>query len=82
MSSSLTIRFKQFSKYGGVVGNTRYTLGVIPSVVGCGTLLLGPQMALITQWAAFFATWYADQKATTKGLTPRWYATVSLTVLP
>lgn len=69
----------QFAKYPRAVGNTRYTLGIVPSVIGCGTLLLAPQAALITQWAAFFGTWYADQQATSKGLTPRWYSTVSRT---
>ncbi|KAK4058569.1 hypothetical protein OIO90_000013 [Microbotryomycetes sp. JL221] len=65
----------EFAKYGGVLGNTRYVLGIVPCVVGWGSLLLAPQYALLTQWAGFFGAWYIDQQATVRGLTPRWYST-------
>ncbi|KDE02928.1 hypothetical protein MVLG_06553 [Microbotryum lychnidis-dioicae p1A1 Lamole] len=69
----------EFAKFGGVVGNTRYIAGIGPVIVGWGSMLLlpvlGPQMALITQWAGFFGTWLLDQRATTWGWTPRWYST-------
>ncbi|SCV69504.1 BQ2448_2524 [Microbotryum intermedium] len=69
----------EFAKFGGVVGNTRYVAGIGPVIVGWGSMLLlpvvGPQMALITQWAGFFGTWLLDQRATTWGWTPRWYST-------
>ncbi|GAA5999448.1 DUF3429 domain-containing protein [Rhodotorula paludigena] len=65
----------EWAKYGGVKGNRRYLLGVAPVLVGWGSLLIPGQMALITQWGAFFAQWYADQKAGSKGWTPKWYAT-------
>ncbi|KAM0792609.1 hypothetical protein ACM66B_005270 [Microbotryomycetes sp. NB124-2] len=65
----------EFAKYGGVLGNTRYVLGIVPCVVGWGSLLLAPQYALLTQWAGFFGAWYIDQQATVRGLTPKWYST-------
>ncbi|GAA5913681.1 hypothetical protein JCM6882_008717 [Rhodosporidiobolus microsporus] len=65
----------EWSKYGGVQGNSRYLLGVAPVLAGWGSLLVPGQMALISHWAAFFAMWWVDQKATTKGWTPRWYST-------
>ncbi|ORY79804.1 hypothetical protein BCR35DRAFT_95701 [Leucosporidium creatinivorum] len=64
----------EFSKYAGTHPQ-RYTLGILPSILGCGSLLLAPQAALMTQWAGFFGAWYADQQATNKGLTPGWYST-------
>lgn len=51
-------------------------MGVAPVIAGWGSLLIPGQLALITQWATFFAQWYADQKATSKGWAPKWYATV------
>jgi hypothetical protein len=66
----------EWAKYGGVVGNPRYILGVAPVLAGWSTLLLAGPMALVGQWAAFFGMWYADQRATTNGWTPRWYSTV------
>ncbi|GAA6034305.1 hypothetical protein JCM8097_003835 [Rhodosporidiobolus ruineniae] len=65
----------EWSKYGGVQGNQRYLLGIAPVLVGWSTLLIPGQLALVGQWAAFFGMWYADQRATTKGWTPRWYST-------
>ncbi|KPV76139.1 uncharacterized protein RHOBADRAFT_66330 [Rhodotorula graminis WP1] len=65
----------EWAKYGGTKGNRRYLLGVVPVLAGWGSLLIPGQMALVTQWGAFFAQWYMDQKATTKGWVPKWYAT-------
>ncbi|GAA5823917.1 hypothetical protein JCM3770_000339 [Rhodotorula araucariae] len=65
----------EWAKYGGIQGNRRYLLGVVPVLAGWGSLLIPGQMALVTQWGAFFAQWYADQQATSKGWTPKWYAT-------
>ncbi|BGP38255.1 hypothetical protein JCM10449v2_002184 [Rhodotorula kratochvilovae] len=65
----------EWAKFGGVQGNKRYLLGVIPVLAGWGSLLIPGQMALVTQWGAFFAQWYADQQATNKGWAPKWYAT-------
>lgn len=68
----------QWAKLGGVQGNKRYIIGVAPVIAGWGSLLITGQLALIAQWAAFFAQWYVDQRATSKGWAPKWYATVSL----
>ncbi|GAA5860629.1 hypothetical protein JCM8547_005481 [Rhodosporidiobolus lusitaniae] len=65
----------EWSKFGGVKGNPRYLLGVAPVLAGWSTLLIPGQLALVGQWAAFFGMWYADQRATTNGWTPKWYST-------
>lgn len=66
----------EWSKFGGVVGDRRYILGIAPVLAGWSTLLFAGPLALVGQWAAFFGMWYADQRATTNGWTPRWYSTV------
>lgn len=81
LSLGLSPRRSQWAKYGGVKGNRRYLLGVVPVLAGWGSLLIPGQMALVTQWGAFFAQWYMDQKATTMGWVPKWYATVRLSPL-
>lgn len=65
----------EWAKFGGVQGNSRYVLGVAPVLAGWSTLLIPGQLALVSQWAAFFGMWWVDQKATTNGWTPRWYST-------
>ncbi|POY76748.1 hypothetical protein BMF94_0340 [Rhodotorula taiwanensis] len=65
----------EWAKLGGVQGNKRYIIGVAPVIAGWGSLLITGQLALIAQWAAFFAQWYVDQRATSKGWAPKWYAT-------
>ncbi|GAA5858990.1 hypothetical protein JCM1840_003699 [Sporobolomyces johnsonii] len=65
----------EWSKFGGVQGNPRYLLGVAPVLAGWSTLLIPGHLALVGQWAAFFAMWYADQRATMAGWAPRWYST-------
>ena len=46
-------------------------------MAGWGSLLISGQLALVAQWATFFAQWYVDQRTTSKGWAPKWYATVS-----
>lgn len=65
----------EFSKYGGLIGNRRYAIGVLPLVLGWPTLLLAPHLALIGQWAAFVAVWFVDLRATSAGWVPKWYST-------
>ncbi|PWN50158.1 hypothetical protein IE53DRAFT_374761 [Violaceomyces palustris] len=65
----------EFSKYGGELGNQRYVVGIIPAALAWPTLLLAPQMALISQWAAFVLIWFIDLRATTRGWVPKWYST-------
>lgn len=67
----------QWAKFGGVQGNPRYLIGVVPVMAGWGSLLISGQLALVAQWATFFAQWYVDQRTTSKGWAPKWYATVS-----
>ncbi|GAA5968680.1 hypothetical protein JCM21900_005475 [Sporobolomyces salmonicolor] len=65
----------EWSKFGGVHGNARYLLGIAPVLAGWSTLLIPGHLALVGQWAAFFAMWYADQRATMAGWAPKWYST-------
>ncbi|CAO1635966.1 unnamed protein product [Parajaminaea phylloscopi] len=65
----------EWGKVGGRQGHVRYAMGVAPLLVAWPTLLLGPQMALISQWAAYVGVWFIDLKATNQGWTPRWYST-------
>jgi Protein of unknown function (DUF3429) len=65
----------EFSKYGGTVGNWRYAMGVLPVAVAWPSLLLTPQLGLITQWGAFVAIWFFDLRATQRGWVPGWYST-------
>lgn len=64
----------EFSKYGGELGNRRYVLGLIPVMCAWPTLMLTPQLALISQWGAYVLTWFVDLKATTAGWAPKWYS--------
>ncbi|GAA5992420.1 hypothetical protein JCM10908_000808 [Rhodotorula pacifica] len=65
----------EWAKLGGVQGNTRYLIGVVPVIAGWGSLLISGQLALIAQWATFFGQWYVDQRVTSRGWAPKWYAT-------
>lgn len=65
----------EWAKLGGRQGHVRYAMGVAPLLVAWPTLLLGPQMALISQWAAYVGVWFIDLRATEQGWTPRWYST-------
>ncbi|KAK0548983.1 hypothetical protein OC845_003332 [Tilletia horrida] len=65
----------EFSKYGGVIGNRRYIIGLVPFVIGWPTLLLTPNLALISQWSAFVVAWFVDLQATNAGWVPKWYST-------
>ncbi|KAK0525631.1 hypothetical protein OC842_005442 [Tilletia horrida] len=65
----------EFSKYGGVVGNRRYVLGLVPLAIGWPSLLLTPSLALTTQWAGFVVAWFLDLQATNAGWVPKWYST-------
>ncbi|CAO1637744.1 unnamed protein product [Sympodiomycopsis kandeliae] len=65
----------EWAKLGGRVGNLRYAMGVIPLAMAWPTILLGPQMALISQWSAYVLIWFIDLKSTTNGWAPAWYST-------
>ncbi|KAL9933458.1 hypothetical protein V8E36_007634 [Tilletia maclaganii] len=65
----------EFGKYGGVVGNRRYVLGLVPLALGWPTLLLTPHLALVSQWAAYVVAWFIDLKASDQGWVPKWYST-------
>lgn len=65
----------EWAKLGGRVGNLRYFMGVAPLAMAWPTLVLGPQMALISQFAAYTTTWFIDLKSTTQGWAPNWYST-------
>ena len=68
----------EFAGYGGGPrGVPRYALGIAP-VLGAWTTLLVPstEAALVAQWAMFAGMWFADQRTTSWGWSPKWYSTV------
>ncbi|KAH6603757.1 hypothetical protein Trco_007203 [Trichoderma cornu-damae] len=52
----------------------RYGMGLAASIVAWPTLLMPLEYALITQFGAFVALYYADFRATRNGWAPPWYA--------
>ncbi|KAJ7193870.1 hypothetical protein GGX14DRAFT_576940 [Mycena pura] len=65
----------EFAGLGGQQGWRRLALGAAPLLAAWPTLaLLEPTMALVAQWGAFTALWWADLKATSAGWAPKWYA--------
>ncbi|KAG8217693.1 hypothetical protein J3R82DRAFT_5849 [Butyriboletus roseoflavus] len=64
----------EFAGLGGFKGYPRLMLGVSPAVVAWSTITLQPTFALLYQWLGFTALWYADNKATVAGWTPKWYS--------
>ncbi|KAH7909853.1 hypothetical protein BJ138DRAFT_1154252 [Hygrophoropsis aurantiaca] len=64
----------EFSKLGGTKGYPRLLLGVSPAVIAWSTIALQPTTALLYQWLGFTALWYADNRATSAGWTPKWYS--------
>ncbi|KAF8559751.1 hypothetical protein OG21DRAFT_1402578 [Imleria badia] len=64
----------EFAGLGGFKGYPRLLLGVSPAVVAWSTITLQPTSALLCQWLGFTALWYADNKVTAAGWTPKWYS--------
>jgi len=64
----------EFAGLGGHKGYRRLMLGAVPVLYAWPTLMLDPTMALVAQWVGFTGLWYADQKATSAGWTPKWYS--------
>ncbi|KAI1348114.1 hypothetical protein F5Y01DRAFT_226441 [Xylaria sp. FL0043] len=53
----------------------RYGVGVAAPVFAWPTLFLPVEFALISQFAAFVALYFADARATVRGWAPAWYST-------
>lgn len=64
----------EMAAYGGNKGYSRLALGTAPMIVAWASLGMQPMQALVVQWFAFTALWYADSRATTAGWTPKWYS--------
>ncbi|KAG6376321.1 hypothetical protein JVT61DRAFT_2301 [Boletus reticuloceps] len=64
----------EFAGLGGFKGYPRLFLGVSPAIVAWSTITLLPTSALLCQWLGFTALWYADNRATAAGWTPKWYS--------
>ncbi|KAG9318658.1 hypothetical protein JVU11DRAFT_751 [Chiua virens] len=64
----------EFAGLGGYKGYPRLILGVSPAVIAWSTIALQPTSALLCQWLGFTALWYADNRATAAGWTPKWYS--------
>lgn len=65
----------EWAKLGGRIGHARYAMGVAPLLVAWPTLVLAPEMALISQFAGYVGVWFMDLRATSQGFAPRWYST-------
>jgi len=65
----------EFAKYGGEQGWRRLAVGVAPVLFAWPTTFLPHAIALIAQWFGFTGMWLLDQRASTNGWTPAWYAT-------
>ena len=65
--SFLLTKGTEFAKYGGEKGLPRYALGIAPVFFAIPTMLFPGQIALASQFAAFSATWFMDQRATQNG---------------
>jgi len=55
--------------------NFRYGVGVLAPAMAWPTLFLPVEWALLGQFAAFVALYFADARAATRGWAPPWYAT-------
>ncbi|KIJ16964.1 hypothetical protein PAXINDRAFT_162554 [Paxillus involutus ATCC 200175] len=64
----------EFAGFGGHKGYPRLLLGVSPAMLAWSTITLQPTSALLCQWLGFTALWYADNRATSAGWTPKWYS--------
>ncbi|KAI0803664.1 hypothetical protein GGR55DRAFT_382550 [Xylaria sp. FL0064] len=53
----------------------RYGVGVAAPIFAWPTLFLPVEFALISQFAAFVALYFADARATVRGWAPAWYST-------
>ncbi|KAI0910935.1 hypothetical protein F4823DRAFT_588146 [Ustulina deusta] len=53
----------------------RYGIGVMAPIFAWPTLFLPVEFALISQFAAFVALYFADARATVRGWVPAWYST-------
>ncbi|TLD21662.1 hypothetical protein E2P81_ATG08250 [Venturia nashicola] len=66
----------EWANYGGKpAGMRRYMIGVLAPAVAWPTTLMPVEYALITQFLAFTSLYYADTRASRRGLAPPWYGT-------
>ncbi|KAI9814572.1 MAG: hypothetical protein M1827_003127 [Pycnora praestabilis] len=65
----------EWAGYGGYHGYRRYAIGVAAPAVAWPTTLLPVEYALIAQFLAFNFLYFADARATVRGLAPPWYTT-------
>jgi len=65
----------EFAGYGGHHSYRRYAIGVIAPAVAWPTMLMPIEYALITQFLAFNALYFADARAAVRGWCPPWYST-------
>ncbi|ORY35475.1 hypothetical protein BCR39DRAFT_509939 [Naematelia encephala] len=65
----------EFAGLGGEVGYRRMAMGVVPVLFAWPTTFLTHGVSLAVQWLGFTGMWLIDQRASTNGWTPPWYAT-------
>ncbi|KAK6533218.1 hypothetical protein TWF281_007368 [Arthrobotrys megalospora] len=65
----------EFAAYGGSHPYQRYLLGIVAPALAWTTVFMQYDVALLTQFLGFTGMYFADSRATTLGLAPRWYTT-------
>lgn len=65
----------EFAAYGGNHPYQRYLLGILAPALAWPTVFMQYDIALLTQFLGFTGMYFADSRATTLGLAPRWYTT-------
>ncbi|KAK6505303.1 hypothetical protein TWF481_007210 [Arthrobotrys musiformis] len=65
----------EFAAYGGSHPYQRYLLGILAPAMAWPTVFMQYDIALLTQFLGFTGMYFADSRATTLGLAPRWYTT-------
>lgn len=63
----------EWARYGGMSKPRRYIVGVVTPAVAWPTLLLSPELALISQFTIFNFLYSEDSLAARKGWAPPWY---------
>lgn len=65
----------EYAGYGGHHGYRRFMIGVAAPAVAWPTIFMPVEYALIAQFLAFNALYFADARATVRGWFPPWYST-------
>jgi hypothetical protein len=70
----------EWARYGNMSTYRRYAIGVITPAVAWPTLLLSPELALISQFTIFNLLYSQDSLAARRGMAPPWYGMYRFTL--